>query len=144
MCWHKWQTYIKIELILLSFICKLPPFLDQWKLPQSLIQLSQDGPLYILRGPQIHIIFEVGRESDCRTRGCKFDPGLVPCFHGDWSLNNFYCLLLIQEGLLSVTSKSMCTKVLANCLVRLGRYSYHRFSDTCNASDTYHNIWKCV
>ena len=45
----------------------------------------------------------VGNMSDCRyvsdyrSRGCKFDPS-VPS------------LLLIQEGLLSVTSESMCTK----------------------------------
>ena len=52
---------------------------------------------------------------DCRSRGREFDPGLVPYFHGDWSWNNFYCHSppfhwIIQEGLLSVTSESMCTK----------------------------------
>ena len=25
----------------------------------------------------------VGNESDCRFRGCDFQPGPVPCFHGD-------------------------------------------------------------
>ena len=54
-------------------------------------------------------------ESDCRSRGCEFDPGPVPYFRGDWSWNNFYghsppFRWIIQEGLLSVTSKSMCTK----------------------------------
>ena len=52
-------------------------------------------------------------ESDCRSRGHKFDSGPVPYFRGDWSWNNFYgrspCWI-IQEGLLSVTSESMCTK----------------------------------
>ena len=54
-------------------------------------------------------------ESDCRSRGHKFDPSLVPYFHGDWSWNNFYGHLppfrwIIQEGLLSVTSEGMCMK----------------------------------
>ena len=54
-------------------------------------------------------------ESDCRSRGHEFDPGPVPYFHGDWSWNNFYghsppFRWIIQEGLLSVTSESMCTK----------------------------------
>ena len=53
--------------------------------------------------------------SDCRSRGRKFDPGPVPYFRGDWSWNNFYghsppFRWFIQEGLLSVTSESMCTK----------------------------------
>ena len=52
--------------------------------------------------------------SDCRSRGRKFDPGSVPYFRGDWSWNNFYghsppFRWFIQERLLSVTSKSMCT-----------------------------------
>ena len=54
-------------------------------------------------------------ESDCRSRGREFDPSPVPYFLGDWSWNNFYghsppFLGIIQEGLLSVTSESMCTK----------------------------------
>ena len=28
--------------------------------------------------------------SDCRSRGCEFDPSLAPYFRGDWSWNNFY------------------------------------------------------
>ena len=52
--------------------------------------------------------------SDCRSRGHEFDPGPVPYFRGDWSWNNFYghsppFRWFIQEGLLSVTSESMCT-----------------------------------
>ena len=52
--------------------------------------------------------------SDCRSRGREFDPGPVPYFRGDWSWNNFYghsppFRWSIQEGLLSVTSESMCT-----------------------------------
>ena len=52
--------------------------------------------------------------SDCRSRGREFDPGPVPYFRGDWSWNNFYghsppFRWYIQEGLLSVTSESMCT-----------------------------------
>ena len=51
--------------------------------------------------------------SDCRSRGREFDPGPVPYFRGDWSWNNFYGHFppfrwFIQEGLLSVTSESMC------------------------------------
>ena len=52
--------------------------------------------------------------SDCRSRGHKFNPGLVPCLSGDWSWNNFYShsppfRWYIQEGSLSVISESMCT-----------------------------------
>ena len=54
-------------------------------------------------------------ESDCRSRGRKFDPGQVPYIRGDWSWNNFYghsppFRWIIQDGLLSVTSESMCMK----------------------------------
>ena len=54
-------------------------------------------------------------ESDCRSRGREFDPGPVPYFRGDLSWNNFHghsppFRWIIQEGLLSVTSESMCTK----------------------------------
>ena len=60
--------------------------------------------------------------SDCRSRGREFDPGPVPYFRGDWSWNNFYghsppFRWFIQEGLLSVTSESMCTNYwLTACL----------------------------
>ena len=52
--------------------------------------------------------------SDCRFRGREFDPGPVPYFRGDWSWNDFYghsppFRWFIQEGLLSVSSESMCT-----------------------------------
>ena len=54
--------------------------------------------------------------SDCRSRGREFDPGPVPYFRGDWSWNNFYghsppLRWIIQEGLLSVTSESMCIEL---------------------------------
>ena len=54
-------------------------------------------------------------KSDCRSRGREFDPRQVPYFRGDWLWNNFYghsppFRWIIQEGLLSVTSESMCTK----------------------------------
>ena len=52
--------------------------------------------------------------SDCRSRGREFDPGPVPYFRGDWSWNDLLghsppFRWFIQEGLLSVTSESMCT-----------------------------------
>ena len=52
--------------------------------------------------------------SDCRSRGCEFDPGPVPYFRGDWLCNHFYShsppfSWFIQEVLVSVTSESMCT-----------------------------------
>ena len=59
---------------------------------------------------------------DCRSRGREFNPGPVPYFGGDWSWNNFYghsppFRWFIQEGLLSVTSESMCTNYwLTACL----------------------------
>ena len=51
--------------------------------------------------------------SDCRSRGREFDPGPVPYFRGlimKWFLRSFSSFRwFIQEGLLSVTSESMCT-----------------------------------
>ena len=52
--------------------------------------------------------------SDCRSRDREFYPGPFPYFRGDWSWNDFYghsppFRWFIQEGLLSVTSESMCT-----------------------------------
>ena len=56
----------------------------------------------------------VGSESDCRSRGREYDPGLVPYFRGDYELISSVILLLplIQEGLLSVPSEIMCTMYL--------------------------------
>ena len=53
---------------------------------------------------------------DSRSRGSEFDPGPVPYFRGDWSWNDFYghsppFCWFIQEGLLSVTSESLCTNL---------------------------------
>ena len=65
-------------------------------------------------------------ESDCRSRGRKFDPGPFQYFHGDWLWNNFYghsppFCWIIQEGLMSVTSKSMCTKYWLTACSSLSR-----------------------
>ena len=66
-------------------------------------------------------------ESNCRSRGREFDPGPVPYFRGDISWNNFYghsplFRWIIQEGLLSFTSESMCTKYwLTACLFKLAQ-----------------------
>ena len=55
----------------------------------------------------------VRNASECRSWGRRFDPSLVPYFveidHGIIS-TVILLLSLIQEGLLSVTSESMCTK----------------------------------
>ena len=47
--------------------------------------------------------------SNCRSRGHKFDPVPFTYFCGEF-LEPFSSLPLIQEGLISVTSESMCTK----------------------------------
>ena len=54
----------------------------------------------------------VSSESDCRSRGGEFDPAQSYTFlEIDHAIISMVILLpLIQEGLLSVTSKSMCTK----------------------------------
>ena len=55
-------------------------------------------------------------ESDCRSRVASLIPARSHTnFRGDWSWNNLYrhpppFRWIIQEGLLSVTSESMCTK----------------------------------
>ena len=38
-----------------------------------------DRSVYKSTGPR----GAVGNVSDCRSRGCEFDPGLVPYFRGD-------------------------------------------------------------
>ena len=72
--------------------------------------------------------------SDCRSRGRKFDPGTVPYFRGDWSWNYFYghsppFRWFIQEGLLSVTSESMCTNYWLTACSSLPRTSVVRWTD---------------
>ena len=59
-------------------------------------------------------------ESDCRSRGREFDPSPVQYFRGDWLWNNIYghsplFRWIIQKGLLSVTSESMCRMLLFFC-----------------------------
>ena len=63
----------------------------------------------------VHNVSDYRCVSDYRSRGREFDPSPVPYFRGDWSWNDFYGHSLnfrwfIQEGLLSITSESMCTK----------------------------------
>ena len=74
--------------------------------------------------------------SDCRSRGGEFHPGPVPYFRncGDWSWNNFYghsppFRWFIQEGLLSVTSESMCTNYWLTDCSSLPRKSVLRWTD---------------
>ena len=61
-----------------------------------------------------HIVKNIDVFSKFDNEFVEFDPGPVPYFRGDWSWNNFYghsppFRWFIQEGLLSVTSESMCT-----------------------------------
>ena len=72
--------------------------------------------------------------SDCRSRGREFDPGPVPYFRGDWSWNNFYghsppFRWFIREGLLSVTSESMCTNYWLTACSSLPRKKYGKCTD---------------
>ena len=65
-------------------------------------------------------------KCDCRSRGHQFNPGLVPYFRGDLLWNNFNSLSppfrwIIQEGLLSVTSKIMYTKYWLTACSSLSR-----------------------
>ena len=60
--------------------------------------------------------------SDCRSRGHKFDPGRSHTFVvTDYEMIDaaFSSLPLIPEGLLSVTSESMCRKYWLTALVKL-------------------------
>ena len=73
-------------------------------------------------------------ESDFRSRDLEFDPRPVPYFRGDWSWNNFYghsppFRWIIQEGLLSVTSESMCTKYWLTACSSLPRKNVVRWID---------------
>ena len=51
--------------------------------------------------------------SDCRSRGCKFDPGPVPYFRGDWSWNNVILLPssdLFKKGCCQLQAK-VCAQI---------------------------------
>ena len=54
----------------------------------------------------------VSSKSICRSRGREFYPGLVPYLRGNHEIISMVILLLllIQEGLFSVTNESMCAK----------------------------------
>ena len=50
-----------------------------------------------------------GSKSDCRLRGCEFDPSRVPFVEFDHEvISTFILIPLIQDGLLSGTSESTC------------------------------------
>ena len=93
-----------------STICLCSPF--QWcfcPFPPALLLRLLTGP-----GSAVGNVSGYRCVSDCRSRDHEFDSGTVPYFRGDWSWNNFYghsppFRWSIQEGLLSVTSESMCT-----------------------------------
>ena len=96
-----WKKTAKFEIVI---CCKLAVKLYE------LIHLSSSRPRSAVGN-----VSDYRCVSDCRSRGREFDPGPVPYFHGDWSWNNCYghsppFRWFIQEGLLSVTSKSMCMK----------------------------------
>ena len=65
-----------------------------------------------------------GNVSDCRSRGRKFDPGLVPYFCGYWSWNNFYSFLLPTADSRRVVvrlKRKYVHEVLVNGLVKLAQ-----------------------
>ena len=51
----------------------------------------------------------VANESGCRSRGREFGPSPVPYFCGGL-ITTIVLIPMFQEGLLSVTSESMCMK----------------------------------
>ena len=59
----------------------------------------------------------VSSESDCRSRGHKFDHRLVPYFHGDWLWNNFYGHAPSTNSRRAVVSykQNYVHEVLVNC-----------------------------
>ena len=92
ICWNKWIVPFA------SYLARTPIF-----------AIFHDWPLFRVN------VSGNRCESDCRSRGREFDPDPVPYFLGDWSWNNFYghsppFRWSIQEGLLSFTSESLCTK----------------------------------
>ena len=89
-------------------------------------------------GPVFPTIYDFGsiKISDASLTA---DPGVassIPAWssRGDWSWNNFYgnsppFRWIIQEGLLSVTSESVCTKYLLTACSILPRKSVVRWTD---------------
>ena len=76
---------------------------------------SDHGLLCLLAGFSLKNFMKNGSlvrsESDCRPRYREFGPGPDPYFRGDDKIYMVILLLpLIQEGLLSVTHESKCTK----------------------------------
>ena len=103
--------------------------LDPWKRKFGLSYKSHTGP-----GSSVGNVSGNRCKSDCRSRGREFDPGPVSYFRGDWLWNNFYghsppFRWIIQEGLLSVTSKSMCTKYWLTACSSLPGKSVLRWTD---------------
>ena len=54
--------------------------------------------------------------SDCRSRGCEFDPGPVPYFRGDWSWNDFYGDILLPSA---DSFKKGCCQLQAKVCARI-------------------------
>ena len=58
----------------------------------------------------------IGRESDCRSRACKFDPGPFPYFRGDFSFSSHR----LKKGCFSNMRKYV-HEVLVNHVVKLAQ-----------------------
>ena len=87
-----------------------------------------------LLGSAVSNISDYRCTSDCRSRGPMLYPGPVQYFHGDWSWNNFYghtpaFCWFIQDGLLSVTSESICTNYWLTACSNLPRKKCVRWTD---------------
>ena len=106
-----WKSINRTTLVLTQFWIGKGPILD----PKS--GLGKSLNVYSLNtGPHGAVGNMSGYRGmpDCRSRDCELDPSPVSYFRGDWSWNYFYghsppFHWIIQEGLLSVTSESMCT-----------------------------------
>ena len=112
---NRWVTFMHV-VILLSYMQLIKEYLLAIKQFDYSWSLGYKRPI-TCTGPRSAVGNVSGNrcQSDCRSRGREFNPGAVPYFRGDWSWNYFYghsppFRLIIQEGLLSVTSESMCTK----------------------------------
>ena len=118
MCGSCWPTlpYIFNPTLNIKMVFVGKKYL-KWALCQILSLFSLLNVITKFSGPRSAVGNVSGNrcESDCRSRDREFNPGLVQCFPGDWSWNNFYghsppIRWIIQEGLLSVTRESVCTK----------------------------------
>ena len=110
----------------LTFVASLDMILSKKRIKKVLISLhgctGWSAPLLFAHPKDTQPSSPVRSESDCRSRGCELPARSQTFVQIDREIISTIILLpLIQERLLSVTSKSMCMKYWLTALASLPR-----------------------